>query len=64
MEKLKTQRICILHFKLEDFDLNVLGIKRTARKETAYLPIFTFNPVPDDEQPGPSKRIRLEVRLL
>ncbi len=51
METLKTHRICSLHFKQEDFEVNVLGIKRIALKEIAIPSIFTFNPVPDDEQP-------------
>ncbi|XP_031135672.1 THAP domain-containing protein 5-like [Sander lucioperca] len=59
MENLKNQRVCSHHFKQEDYEPNVLGMKRTTLKDTAIPSIFTF---PDDEQPGPSvsKRIRLE----
>nr|XP_055068376.1 peroxynitrite isomerase THAP4-like [Misgurnus anguillicaudatus] len=59
MGNLKTRRICSRHFKEEDYEPNVLGMKRTTLKDTAIPSIFTF---PDDEQPGPSgiKRIRLE----
>ncbi|XP_073713017.1 uncharacterized protein [Misgurnus anguillicaudatus] len=59
MGNLKTRRICSRHFKEEDYEPNVLAMKRTTLKDTAIPSIFTF---PDDEQPGPSgiKRIRLE----
>ncbi|CAM4568707.1 unnamed protein product [Leuciscus chuanchicus] len=60
LENLKNQRVCSRHFKQEDYEPNVLGMKRTTLKDTAIPSIFTF---PDDEQPGPSgtKRIRLET---
>ncbi|XP_035863125.1 THAP domain-containing protein 1 A-like [Sander lucioperca] len=62
MEKMKNLRVCSRHFKLEDYEPNVLGMKRIALKDTAIPSIFTF---PDDEQPGPSgsKRIRLETPI-
>ncbi|XP_051985367.1 uncharacterized protein LOC127645746 [Xyrauchen texanus] len=62
MENLKTRRICSRHFKQEDYEPNVLRMKRTTLKDTAIPSIFTF---PDDEQPGPSgtKRIRLETTI-
>uniref|UniRef100_A0A8C4FDB7 THAP domain-containing protein 1 n=1 Tax=Dicentrarchus labrax TaxID=13489 RepID=A0A8C4FDB7_DICLA len=65
MENLKSLRICSLCFKNEDFELNVLGMKKIALLDTAIPSVFTF---PDDaKQPGTSapssaKRIRLEVR--
>ncbi|XP_073720268.1 uncharacterized protein [Misgurnus anguillicaudatus] len=54
---LKNLTVCSRHFKLDDWELNVLGMKRTALKDTAIPSIFTF---PDDEQPRPSdiKHIR------
>ncbi|XP_065114772.1 uncharacterized protein [Paramisgurnus dabryanus] len=54
---LKHMTVCSLHFKPEDWELNVLGMKRNALKDTAIPSIFTF---PDDGQPRPSdiKRIR------
>ena len=65
-EDLMGKRVCSLHFNKEDFELNVLGMKRTALKDTAIPSVFTF-PEEGDEQPGPSnpKRTRLppEVRL-
>jgi len=62
LENLKTRRICSRHFKQEDYEPNVLRMRRTTLKDTAVPSIFTF---PDDDQPGPSgtKRIRREVRL-
>lgn len=62
IENLKKCRICSLHFKHEDYEPNILAMKRTILKDTAIPSIFTF---PEDEQPGPSgtKRIRLEARL-
>lgn len=64
-EYLKKLKVCSLHFKKEDFQLNVLGMKRVALLDSAIPSVFTFPE--DDEQPGPSglssaKRIRLEVR--
>uniref|UniRef100_A0A3Q3L5G3 THAP domain-containing protein 1 n=1 Tax=Labrus bergylta TaxID=56723 RepID=A0A3Q3L5G3_9LABR len=42
MKQLKNHRICSLHFKQEDFELNVLGMRKTALKDTAIPSIFTF----------------------
>ncbi|KAK0137975.1 hypothetical protein N1851_025783 [Merluccius polli] len=63
MEALKHLRVCSLHFKPEDFERNVLGMKRDALLKTAIPSKFTI--LDDDEQPGTSgtsgaKRICLE----
>nr|XP_055053060.1 uncharacterized protein LOC129438330 [Misgurnus anguillicaudatus] len=63
-EYLKKLKVCSLHFKKEDFQLNVLGMKRVALLDSAIPSVFTLPE--DDEQPGPSglssaKRIRLET---
>ncbi|XP_039520203.1 THAP domain-containing protein 5-like isoform X1 [Pimephales promelas] len=62
LENLKTRRICSRHFKQEDYEPNVLRMRRTTLKDTAVPSIFTF---PDDDQPGPSgtKRIRRETPI-
>ncbi|XP_039667284.1 THAP domain-containing protein 1 A-like [Perca fluviatilis] len=56
MGNLKNLRVCSRHFKLEDYEPNVLGMKRITLKDTAIPSIFTF---PEDEQPGPSVRKRI-----
>ena len=65
MEDVKQKKVCGLHFKPEDFEFNVLGMKRAALLNTAIPSIFTF-PY-DDKHPGMSatstaKHIYLEVR--
>ena len=54
MEAVKQKKVCSLHFKEnpEDFEFNVLGMKRAALLNTAIPSIFTF-PY-DDEPPGMS----------
>ncbi|XP_039541085.1 uncharacterized protein LOC120488418 isoform X2 [Pimephales promelas] len=67
MEDLKNKKVCSLHFKKEDFELNVLGMKRVALLNTAIPSVFTF---PEDEdQPEASgsssaKRTRLETQTV
>jgi hypothetical protein len=62
MEAVKQKKVCSVHFKPEDFKVNVLGMKRDALLNTAIPSIFAF-PY-NDEQPGMSATsICLEVRL-
>ncbi|XP_060915066.1 zinc finger MYM-type protein 4-like isoform X1 [Labrus mixtus] len=56
MKQLKNHRVCSLHFKQEDFELNVLGMRKTALKDTAIPSIFTFPDVPSGSKR--TKRVR------
>lgn len=71
LEALKNQTVCSLHFKLEDFEPNPLGLKRPALLKNAIPSVFSL-PDDDDQKPGTSgttstsstKRICLEVMLF
>ena len=69
IEMIKGKTICSLHFKLEDYDRNLFGMKRDALKQTSVPFVFTVGPFPDDEQasasnaPPAAKRTHLQVRL-
>ena len=58
-----------VHFKLEDYDRNLFGMRRDALKQTSVPSVFTVGPFPDDKQasasnaPPAAKRTRLQVRL-
>ena len=44
MEMLKGKTICSLHFKVEDYDINIFGMMRPALKPTAVLSVFAVGP--------------------
>ncbi|XP_067284038.1 THAP domain-containing protein 5-like isoform X1 [Pseudorasbora parva] len=62
VEKHKKKKVCSRHFKKEDYEPNVLGMKKVTLKDTAIPSIFTF---PEDEEPRPSgkKRIRRKMAV-
>lgn len=62
LDKLRIQRICSLHFKPEDFELNVLGMKRAALRETAVPSVLLDLVTQRQERPGPSARTPVDKR--
>lgn len=62
LDKLRIRRICSLHFRPEDFELNVLGMKRAALKETAVPSVLLDLVTQRRERPGPSGRTPVDKR--